>query len=428
MMQLSIVHKVGVTVVLVLSAMRVSKADPEFQVNTYTASWQRNPSVAMDAVGNFVVAWESNGQDGSEEGVYGQRYGALGNPLGAEFQVNTYTTSWQEAPSVAMDAHGDFVIVWHSWGQDGSEYGVYGQRYSTAGVAQGAEFPVNTSTEGRQCVPSVAMDANGNFLVVWESGSDIHGQRYGALGDPLGTEFIVNTTKADWQYAPSVAMDANGDFVVAWHSFGQEASGSGIYGQRFSEAGAKQGGEFHVNTYTDGDQDASSVAMDAGGDFVVTWQSAGQDGSGYGIYGQRYDAAGVAQGTEFRINTYTSGDQMRPWVASDAVGSFVVAWTSEGQDGDAFGIYGQRFSAAGVKQGSEFQMSTYTASLQYAPSVAMDQRGDFVAAWQSWGQDGSDYGIYGTQGVIPEPLSIAFMASAFVGVVGWRLRRRAERR
>ena len=404
-------------------AMSAAHADPEFQVNTYTASWQRRPSVAMDAGGDFAVVWESNGQDGSEEGVYGQRYDASANPLGSEFQVNTYTASWQQAPSIAMDADGDFVVVWNSWEQDGDSCGIFGQRYGSAGIPQGAEFRVNTSIAGRQCEPSVAMDANGDFVVVWEWG-DICAQRYNALGSPLGGEFSVNTTTGDWQYGPSVAMDPDGDFVVAWHSFGQDGSECGIYGQRFSAAGVKQGGEFQVNTYTDSFQDMASVAMDSDGDFVVVWDSLGQDGSGYGIYGQRYNAAGAAQGSEFQINTYESNDQLYPSVAMDADGDFAVAWHSWDQDGSGFGVYGQRFSAAGVKLGSEFRVNAHTAYGQEFPSVAMDSRGDLVVAWQSWEQDGSDYGVYGSVNVVPEPFSAGFMASAFVGMVGWRVRRR----
>jgi len=40
-------------------------------------------------------------------------------PDGPEFLVNTYTTSGQSLPSVAMDADGDFVVAWTSGGQDG---------------------------------------------------------------------------------------------------------------------------------------------------------------------------------------------------------------------------------------------------------------------------------------------------------------------
>src|SRR4051812_34951113 len=79
-------------------------------------------------------------------------------PAGAQFRVNTFTTGDQFAPAVAADAAGDFVVVWASDGQDGSNSGVYAQRYNAAGVAQGSPLAVNTFTTGVQSLPAVAMD------------------------------------------------------------------------------------------------------------------------------------------------------------------------------------------------------------------------------------------------------------------------------
>ncbi len=53
----------------------------EFQVNTYTANDQADPSVGMDPSGNFVIAWHSLGQDGSGPGVYAQRYNGDGREV-----------------------------------------------------------------------------------------------------------------------------------------------------------------------------------------------------------------------------------------------------------------------------------------------------------------------------------------------------------
>ncbi len=86
--------------------------------------------------------------------------------------------------------------------------------------------------------------------------------------------------------------------------------------------------------------------MDADGDFVVTWVSDGQDGSGWGIYAQRYNAAGVAEGAEFLVNTVTSSNQSSPAIAMDADGGFVVTWQSFVQDGSGYGIYAQRYNNA----------------------------------------------------------------------------------
>ena len=84
--------------------------------------------MASDAAGNFVVVWTSE-QDGSNTGVFGQRYDSTGAPLGPEFRVNTYKTDSQALPAAASDGAGNFVVVWTSYGQDGSNAGVFGQRY-----------------------------------------------------------------------------------------------------------------------------------------------------------------------------------------------------------------------------------------------------------------------------------------------------------
>ena len=132
-------------------------------------------------------------------------------------------------------------------------------------------------------------------------------------------------------------------FVIVWQSEDQDGSGYGIFGQRFDNVGAPLGGEFAVNSFVAGDQDAPAVANDATGDFAVVWESADQDGEADGIFGQRFTSTGTPLGPEFRVNTYTTADQQRPSVAAPFSGSFVVAWTSDTQDGSGQGLFGQRY-------------------------------------------------------------------------------------
>jgi hypothetical protein len=103
------------------------------------------------------------------------------------------------------------------------------------------------------------------------------------------------------------------------------------------------GNEFLVNTYVEIIDPHPEVAMDAAGRFVIVWDSHGQDGDGSGIYGQRFDDDGNPIGNEFRINSYTIGEQYWPYMAMDTAGKFVVAWISDGQDGSDGGIYAKRF-------------------------------------------------------------------------------------
>lgn len=372
----------------------------EARVNSYTPGAQLLPATAVDAAGDSVTVWASNGQDGSNYGVYGQRYNAAGVAVGNEFRINTYTTSFQRFPSVAMDAAGDFVVTWQSFNQDGNGSGIFAQRYNSAGVAQGTEFKVNTHTMGAQDLSSVAINSTGAFVIAWESaGQDgnnygIYAQRYNSAGVAQGGEFRVNTFTTGSQSIPSAAMDAAGDFVVTWQSVGQDGNSSGIYAQRYNAAGTAQGTEFKVNTYTTSVQDFPSVAMDTTGNFVVTWQSYQDGNSSFGVYAQRYNSAGVAQGSEFQVNSVIALNQTNPSVAIDTAGDFVLTWQSNGQDGSGWGVYAKRFDATGAPVGGEFRVNTFTFGSQSLPSIGMDTHGDFIVTWQSDGQDGSNYGIY----------------------------------
>jgi hypothetical protein len=155
-------------------------------VNTHTTSFQGFPSVVSDSDGNFVVAWTSYSQDGSKSGVFAQRYANTGEPLGVEFQVNTYTTSRQRTGSVAADSAGNFVVVWTCDDQDGNGRGVFAQRYASTGEPLGEEFEVNSYTYGAHARPSVASDSVGNFVVVWTGyivnpDGDIFARRYDTI-------------------------------------------------------------------------------------------------------------------------------------------------------------------------------------------------------------------------------------------------------
>jgi len=103
----------------------------EFRVNTYTTDAQHGPSVAADFAGNFVVTWTTVGQDGPSAAVFGQRYASSGEPVGLEFRVNSYTTGAQDSSSVAAaGSPGAFMVVWTSDLQDGSSDGIFGQRFA----------------------------------------------------------------------------------------------------------------------------------------------------------------------------------------------------------------------------------------------------------------------------------------------------------
>ncbi len=393
------------TATVTVTVNGVGYLDSELHVNSYEVNNQSNPAIA-GYDGGFAVLWQSFGQDGDSYGVYGRSYDADGNPDGGDdLLINTTTANSQSGPSGAgLDGNG-FVAVWQSWQLDSPtagtySYNIYGQRYDENG-SSGAEFQINTTTNDNQTLPDVTAVDGGGFVAVWTSeGQDgdlhgVYGQRYDAGGASLGSEFQVNTHTAGVQTEPDVAGLVNGGFVVVWESMGQDTSSFGVYSQRYAADGTAVGAETRVNTTTADTQDHASVAGLNDGGYLVVWQGNGQDGDGYGICGQRYDAAGAPVGTtEFQVNSYTAGNQVHPEVAALADGGFVVSWESMDQDGDGSGIFGQRYDAGGDVVGTEFQVNSYTTSDQQYPSVNGLDDGGFVVAWQSDGQDGDGYGIF----------------------------------
>ena len=348
----------------------------EFRVNTYTSSSQYDPSVAGLAGGGFVVTWrdDSGHSGGSGADIRGQRYGADGAALGSEFRVNTYTSSSQYEPSVAGLGDGGFVVTWRddSGHDGGSGADIRGQRYAADGTAAGDEFRVNTYKSSTQYWPSVAGLGNGGFVVSWSSNSQdgsnygVYAQRYAADGTTVGAEFRVNSHTGGQQYHSSVTGLGGGGFVVTWRDDSGHSGGSGVdvRGQVYDANGAAVGGEFMVNTYFSGSQYEPSVASLSGGGFVVSWRddngsSGSRGGSSVDVFCQVYNATGARVGDEFRVNSFAYNTQYWPSVASLSSGGFVVAWSSRYQEqyeeglngGSSYGVYVQQFDADGTAAG-----------------------------------------------------------------------------
>ena len=244
----------------------------EFRVNTTTTNTQQTTSeirgsqraVAVADDGSYVVVWSSLGQDGGGWGVYGQRFDSAGNTLGSEFPINQTTANDQHYATVAMNGRGDFVVAWTSVTQDGSLNGVYARQFDAAGNPLGNEFLVNPTTTNDQDSPVVAMGADGRFLIVWEGqgGGDtdgIFGRWYDAAGSPLSSEVRINTATGGTQGEPSVDMSPDGRAVIVWDD------ASGVHAQRFDASRAPVGAPISVSSSPSAGE--ADVQMAADGSF-----------------------------------------------------------------------------------------------------------------------------------------------------------------
>ena len=306
-------------------------------------------------------------------------------------KVNQTASVGQTLPSVAMDANGDYVVA---WGDQTAryEYNVDARVYNKAGQAQTGEIVVGTTIGVPR--PSVAMDANGDFVVTWQvlnSASFLYGvdaQRYNLGGQPQGSTITLTSgdSHATMGESPKVAMDSAGDFTIAYQ--GYDANLFGIFAQRYNSSGVAQGSTFGVNSVTTGNQSGPSIAMDSAGDFVIAWQDGGQ-AQNPGIYAQRYNSSGVAQGGNTAISTITASQNVsspaNASVAMEPTGQYVIAWqytqTASGTGNGFQAIGAQAFDSVGNALTGTIAVSAAANEAQGNPSVAIDSEGDFVVTW-----------------------------------------------
>jgi cysteine-rich repeat protein len=209
------------------------------------------------------------------------------------------------------------------------------------------------------------------------------------------SEFRVSEYVWDEQNSPAIAVSSGGRFAIAWQSRHQDRDGWGVFLRLMdAETGTPAGHEIQINSRWRNDEIQPSIAVDASGGVVAAWSSNGQDGDEYGVFAQRFDASGARAGPELQVNEYTAGCQWNPHVSAAPDGRFVVVWGSEEQDGSEDGVYGRAYDAAGSPLGPEIQVNEFTSGNQTSPTAATADDGRSFVVWQSMGQDGSGWGVY----------------------------------
>lgn len=327
-------------------------------------------AVALDAAGNFVVVWTSKGQDGSADGVYARRFAADGTALTGDILVNQTTDTDQNLARVVSDDAGNFVVAWAS---DKNSSDVYFRRFNAAGVALTGELRANSTVDGTQTNPVLAINSStGAFVVAWQGSGpgDSEGvffRRFAADGTAIDpTDRRAHSSSSGTQANPAVAMDSSGRFVIAFDV------GDHMYFQRFNAEGAVQGAVTQVDNALSTSTGAA-IAMDSAGNFTLVYR---EQNTLTGVWGRGYNVDGTQRFAWFHPAT---GDATSPSIDFGSDGSFVVTYQKAGSSGQD--IYAAKFKADGSADGSAFVVNQETDNDQVAPSVAVRTTNNFVVVW-----------------------------------------------
>jgi hypothetical protein len=369
-----------------LLAQGASAQTPAGPVQYVVPPGTENPGldgVAMDGAGNMTFLFTIPIFEGSfREEAYIRRFSAAGTPLGPAVRLGPTTVS-TSGWAIAANQRGDVVFTWVRTGSIGpSEF--FLRRTSPV---------LGTLTLPLKGLAKVAVDNNGNFVVIWTNGSKVLGQRYNPDGTKRGPEFNAATSAAGTKTAPSVAMNPKtGEFVVVWEVRDGEGLPTSVRGQRFGFFTGRQGSEFVVYAQPAGETPsflaryAPQVARANSGAFVVVWKTAIAEGAfDEDVVAQRYNSEGVPLGGRIVIADNPGIPDGRPHLAMAPNGRFVVSWDDQGTSPQWFRLFRPNGTPWGpVLVEPPFDGAPYNGSGR----VAFGRNDSFVIGWTNYNDEG----------------------------------------
>jgi hypothetical protein len=334
------------------------------------------PGLAATPTGEFAVAWAYAYYGASHYplgcGMRGQLFDAAGQPAATHFDLAC--SQPVERVTLAIHPEGDFMVLWQeeTWKSDAGALSLIGfaQRFDARGAAAGRAVSLGFLPDSAAPLPKARFVAVGRHA----TGEGLFAHFLSTNGLDRRSPVLITSDALQRGSLPAVATDASGRSVVVWAVAPTGVGPAGIFARRFNALGAPLGGAFRVSQW-EGQDVAPSVATDRLGNFVVAWQRS-WDGSGSGIYARGFNAEGAPLGDEIAVNSETEGDQRAPSVALTGDGRFAVLWQS-------YGVSGQLFAGPGTRLGSEAQVDPHPRPGM--PTIVWSERGFFVVIISSSG-------------------------------------------
>jgi len=205
------------------------------RINTTTSSDQEEFEITALKDGGYIIVWQHK-----DDYVKAQRYDATNQKIGQETQINQNTSGSRKLPDVAALENGGYIISWETTNLDGNGYAVAAKIFDNQGQEQGNEFQINTYTTSYQDTVQLIGLTDGNIIAVWESyyqdGNDngVYGQKLTPTGEKTGQEFQINSHENSHQNRPVVTALQNGGYAIAWESKYQDGNDYGIYTRSYT--------------------------------------------------------------------------------------------------------------------------------------------------------------------------------------------------
>ena len=368
-------------------------ATPTWQTANSTATGDQDaPSVATNRNGYVAVVWEDDRDTtAATDNAHSEIFLRLFRNGTAVYEVklsaagSSGVTNWRHLhPDVGLDDKGNAVVVWADDPDGNGFYNVPYRVVNTAGTVT-ASGSSNTSSDGQQINPRVAVDPDGAptsgavaFTVVWEdiqTGTPATVKAAGFTGPTTRAWEVTASQTTGQHHNPDVAVSASGDAVVVWGEDGDANASYNIGLVRLVRSSGAVGLSRRTANFNGGGQQThATVAANFNGDFAVAWES---DHTGAaGAWTRTFDSAGNPRFSD--VEVAVGGKS--PAVGLDDQANTVVGWTVQATDLD---VWVRGFGTNGTDAGrlSAQQLSSVTAGRQEEMTVAVSPYAEVAVAY-----------------------------------------------
>ena len=381
-------------------------------INSDPKGEQLNPAIAMHRqTGTLVAVWEDDSSDKDGKATAGDKkdqnhhdimarifYGG-GCEKVKQFTVNVNTDGDQMTPSVAMDKNGNFVVVWADDLDGNGMYQIYMRGFDETGKERFKTAVVNSKDTGQQRNPSIAMAPDGHFVVAWEDESDnaatpqIFVRGFNADGQQAFADRNVDKL-AGVNHRPRIAMADDHSFVVTWEAADSADGDFQVMAKGFKADGTDRYNKFTVNGTNVGPQRNPSIGMNADGVFYIAYEDDADQNGVFRVKIVGYNPDGKKLVADLHISD-AGEDAVEPVLCVDKNNRAIVSWTARARNnGDIRFRVLKDYNIDGSTYTAHRVVSTsdsHTAGVQNQPAIGCTEDGKFAILWH----DNEDHGSEG---------------------------------
>ena len=365
----------------------------DFQVNDGMEPSKGAPVIACDAEGNFVVLWEEETDKEGGNDLFLRGYNSHGNGLYGPVKLNGPESQNPRNPDIAMNASGDYIVLWQDK-VDGTNK-IHSIAFNREGnILNGGRSISSVMTGQNALYPKVDLSDNGHFAVVWqEEDSDgensIVKQRHGNLyAHTISDEEPVHPQFNGYQRRPEVAVNEQGDTVVVWEA-GRNSRYkifARAYGPNAFDAQLIEGTRIVKLR-------RPKIAMNNKGFFMVLWENRDKRNGRFDtkITARSFGPEGrVIQ--DIKVMNYRQ-EAVHPEIDSDEQDHFIVSWQDDRDRNGYYQIKASVFNACGAAVMEDKTVNTDRTGQQKHPDAALGEKGYYYVVWQDDKDEDGDYNV-----------------------------------